>query len=66
MPHTYAPDLNAPAGPLSATDRQKIAVIDTMAREIERLTEDNKQLRAAVAIYRELLVRYTGAPTPPA
>jgi hypothetical protein len=67
MPHTYTPDLNAPASPLSATDRQKpIAVIDTMAREIERLTEDNKQLRAAVAIYRELLVRYTGAPTPPA
>jgi len=67
MPHTYAPELNAPVGPLSATDRQKlISIIETMAIEIERLTEDNKQLRAAVAIYRELLVKYTGTPTPPA
>jgi len=67
MPHTYAPELNAPVGPLSAIDRQKlISVIETMALEIERLTEDNKQLRAAVAIYRELLVKHSGTPTPPA
>src|SRR5438270_705294 len=67
MPLTYAQDLNAPVIPISSIDRQKLlSVIETMAVELERLTEDNKQLQAAVTIYRELLVRYTGAPAPPA
>jgi len=31
-----------------------------MAQEIERLDEDNVQLRVAVTIYRELVRRYAG------
>ena len=33
-------------------------LVRSMSLEIERLTEDNAQLRAAVDIYREVLRRY--------
>jgi len=35
------------------------ALIREMAQEIERLDDDNAQLRAAVAIYREIARRYS-------
>ena len=34
--------------------KQLTMVLQTMAREIERLHEDNQQLRAALVIYREV------------
>ncbi len=34
--------------------RRLVGLVSTMTREIERLTEDNLQLRAAVRIYQEL------------
>jgi hemerythrin-like domain-containing protein len=37
-------------------------VMRSMAREIERLDEDNTQLRVAVAVYCEILRRYTDNP----
>jgi hypothetical protein len=37
--------------------RRLIDVVKTMARELERLDEDNRQLRAAVGIYREVVRR---------
>jgi hypothetical protein len=39
-------------------DRQLMELVRSMSLEIERLTEDNAQLRAAVDIYREVLRRY--------
>jgi hypothetical protein len=38
-------------------DRRLATMVKAMAREIERLHEDNIQLRAAVGIYRELANR---------
>ena len=43
-----------------------VALVETMAEEIERLGEDNKQLRAAVSLYRAALEKYSGRPTSPA
>ena len=37
--------------------RRLATVVRTMAQEIERLHEDNAQLRAAVSIYREVALR---------
>lgn len=34
-----------------------VTLVNTMAKEIERLDEDNAQLRAAVSIYREVARR---------
>ena len=49
----------------SVTEHSRfIMIVRAMAREIERLNEDNTQLRAAVAMYRAVLRRYavrTGA-----
>jgi len=42
------------------------SLIESMTLEMARLIEDNKQLHAAIAIYREVLCRYTGQSTPPA
>ena len=42
----------------SFQDHQRlIGVIAEMAREMERLDEDNRQLRAAVGVYREVARR---------
>jgi hypothetical protein len=37
--------------------KRLIAVVTTMTQEIERLDEDNAQLRAAVGVYREVVGR---------
>lgn len=37
------------------------ALVKSMAQEIERLTEDNVQLRAATMIYREVVQRLDSA-----
>jgi hypothetical protein len=39
-----------------------IAIVNSMAREIERLNEDNAQLRAAVSLYREVVRKSSGQP----
>lgn len=42
----------------SLCDHQRlVALVKTMAEEIERLDNDNMQLRAAVSMYREALLR---------
>ena len=38
---------------------QLATVVRTMTREIQRLHEDNLQLRAAVQLYREVVRQYT-------
>lgn len=42
-----------------AESRRLSAVVKAMAQEIERLHEDNVQLQAAVAMYREVLRLYS-------
>jgi len=43
----------------SVTEHRRLTtVIRAMAREIERLEEENKQLQAAVEIYRAVVRRY--------
>ena len=37
--------------------RRLLAVVTNLVREVERLHEDNAQLRAAVAMYREIADR---------
>ena len=37
--------------------RRLVTLLRTMARELERLDEDNMQLRAAVLLYREVVRR---------
>ena len=45
------PHFSQPARPLRS-------LVESLTLEVERLTEDNKQLRAAVEIYREVLCRH--------
>jgi len=42
-----------------AEHKRLIAVVTTLVREVERLHEDNAQLRAAVAMYRAVAGRRT-------
>ena len=44
--------------------RWPLSLVESLTLEVELLTEDNKQLRAAVQMYREVLGRYTGKATP--
>ena len=45
----------------SVTEHKRLLIIvRAMAREIERLDEDNAQLRAAVTVYRRALTCRTG------
>jgi hypothetical protein len=62
MAHTQVGG-NVHATPKAESEQQSmISLVEGMAREIRRLDEDNAQLRAAIAIYREVLSRYTGQP----
>ena len=54
------------AAPSAKKSQPMIALVETMSQEIKRLDEDNAQLRAAIAMYRDALERYTGRPTPSA
>ena len=58
MPHAQA---TSPIHrPRPVKDQEKlIALIRTMALEMERLNEDNLQLNAAIQMYREVLRRNT-------
>ena len=43
----------------TVNERQRLTtLVKAMAEEIERLDEDNLQLRAAISVYREALRRY--------
>lgn len=49
---------------LRLTERRRlIAVVTNLVREVERLHEDNAQLRAAVAMYRDIAGRRPTRPT---
>ena len=49
---------------LRLTDRKRLlAVVTSLAREVERLHEDNAQLRAAVAMYRDIAGRRPTRPS---
>ncbi len=59
MPHAQVSSSKIHAVLQSVTKHHRLTVlVRTMALEIERLEEDNTQLRAAVAMYREALRRY--------
>lgn len=55
-PHAQPPTLREVLRSIQQHKRL-IAIVETMAREIERLEEDNRQLRAAVGVYREVVRR---------
>jgi hypothetical protein len=46
-----------------AERRRLIDVVTNLVREVERLHEDNAQLRAAVAMYRDIAGRRPARPT---
>jgi hypothetical protein len=49
---------------LRLSERKRLlAVVANLAREVERLHEDNAQLRAAVAMYREIADRRPTRPS---
>ena len=59
MPHAQVPISRVQQVLTSINDHQRLtAMVMTMAQEIERLDEDNAQLRAAIAMYREVVRRY--------
>jgi len=61
MMHAQSPTSRVHQAPHSIPEYKRLrAVVRTMAQEIERLDEDNVQLRVAVTIYRELVRRYAG------
>ena len=65
MLHHQTPQVNVHATPQPPMKPQVlVSQVEYMAQEIERLGEDNKQLRAAVALYREVLCRYDRRSTP--
>ena len=58
MPHVQVPVIKIQKALRSANNYKKLlTLVREMAREIERLDEDNAQLRAAVGIYREVVRR---------
>ena len=62
MAHTQVAGNVHPTPTADSEQQSVISLVEGMAREIRRLDEDNAQLRAAIAIYREVLSRYTGQP----
>jgi hypothetical protein len=59
MPLTQVPLAQAQAILESVTEHTRLtAVVRTLAREVERLEEDNRQLRAAIEVYRSVVRRY--------
>ena len=59
MPRAQVPSSKVQAVLRSVAQHQKLVLmIRKMALEIERLEEDNHQLRVAVKMYREALSRY--------
>jgi hypothetical protein len=65
MVHDQVQEVNVYVAPQIQTEQRAVRMlVKDMAQEIERLGEDNKQLRAAVAIYREVLCRYTSQRAP--
>ena len=56
MVRTEVPNTNVQHALRRLTDHSAlIAIVNQMALEIERLNEDNAQLRAAVSVYREVV-----------
>jgi len=45
--------------------KRLVTVVSALVREVERLNEDNLQLRAAVAMYREITSRHSFPLNPP-
>jgi hypothetical protein len=61
-PAAYVPLVQVVEDVLRSLDQRHrlVTLVATMAEEIERLTEDNAQLRAAVTMYREVARRGSG------
>jgi hypothetical protein len=58
MPHAQVADSLLVEALQRVYEYKRLAVmVRTMAREIERLNEDNQQLRAATRVYREVVRR---------
>jgi mRNA degradation ribonuclease J1/J2 len=58
MPHAQVADSLLGEALQRVYEYKRLAVmVRTMAREIERLNEDNQQLRAATRVYREVVRR---------
>jgi hypothetical protein len=58
MPHAQVADSLLVEALQRVYEYKRLAVmVRTMAREIERLNEDNQQLRAATRMYREVVRR---------
>ena len=61
MPLSLVPSARVEEILQSLVNHQRhISIVRNMAREIERLEEDNTQLRAAVQMYRAVLSRRAG------
>jgi hypothetical protein len=64
MLNTHVANVSVHEAAQSITDDQRLMrMVENMAAENEELAEENAQLRAAIAIYREVLARYTGKVT---
>ena len=65
MPQTQI-RLSGPLSPLSCVKRERrlAGLVRLLAREVERLDEDNLQLRAAVSVYRDMVRSMTPRPGP--
>ena len=58
MRHAYVPHSKTQRVLRQFYDRHRLSgLVKTMAQKIELLDEDNRQLRAAVTIYREVIRR---------
>jgi outer membrane murein-binding lipoprotein Lpp len=58
MQHVHAQHSNTQDVLRPFNKRQRlVTLVNTLAKEVERLDEDNAQLRAAVSLYREVARR---------
>ena len=61
MLNTHVANVSVHEAAQTITDDQRLMrIVQDMALENEQLAEENAQLRAAIAIYREVLAGYSG------